>query len=154
MKSQAIGNSENVLCDTKGTETHGLVSLQLTAVQGIYGCVTASNSKWIYLQWDLKHYWDHQLSTRKNNTQFLTRSILSVHWKSSSTVRSFNPIHVLSWLRPEKKVTGNEYKINTYSTHNNTHSTSIWWVLSALFLSIHQLFHLSQVFFSVNKTCG
>lgn len=32
-----------------------------------------------------------------------TRSILSVHWKSSSTVRSFKPIQVLSWLRPVKE---------------------------------------------------
>ena len=33
----------------------------------------------------------------------LTRSILSVHWKSSSTVRSLSPIHVLSWLSPARE---------------------------------------------------
>lgn len=33
----------------------------------------------------------------------LTRSVLSVHWKSSSTVRSFSPIQALSWPRPLMK---------------------------------------------------
>lgn len=44
------------------------------------------------------------LHERNNNKKkkILTRSILSVHWKSSSTVRSFRPIQVLSWLRPKK----------------------------------------------------
>lgn len=36
----------------------------------------------------------------------LTRSFPSVHWKSSSTVRSFSPIQALSWPRPGQKHTG------------------------------------------------
>lgn len=43
----------------------------------------------------------------------LTRSLLSVHWKSSSTVLSFRPIQALSWPSPVKK------RMNVYNIRLN-----------------------------------
>lgn len=42
--------------------------------------------------------WSSHISVSKPVS--LTRSFPSVHWKSSSTVRSFSPIQALSWPRP------------------------------------------------------
>ena len=98
--------------------------LQQTAVRDVSSC----NNRGLWFSVTRRKYYILlPLGLTEQQTSYscvLTRSILSVHWKSSSTVRSFKPIQVLSWLRPAWEETQRDMNTHlqiesTYPVHTH-----------------------------------